>query len=90
MNSRQLRHELRHGRGGFLEQRHGIVPACRAAMGCMGLFALQVGIIKRLPQTAAVPPKWGHFGDLDAAYYRLTTVDASQAANLTYDQFRSA
>jgi uncharacterized membrane protein len=77
MTPKQLSQQLRHGKGGFLEQRRGIITCGLVAAGAMGIITLyQIGIIKHLPE----PPLPGFDADkVDAseeAYSYLQIPDA--------------
>ena len=78
MNAGQLSRELRHGTGGFLEQRRGIVAMALAAMGCMGLIVLyQMGIIKHLPEPDLSELDADKVDASDEAYSYFETPDAA-------------
>lgn len=77
LRPRELSRELRHGKGGYLPHRRGIIVLSLLSLGCMGFISLyQMGIVRHLPD----PPLPGMDADKvdasDEAYGHFQMGDA--------------
>lgn len=77
LRPRELSRELRHGKGGYLPHRRGIVGLSLLSMGCMGLISLyQMGIVRHLPDPPLPRMDADRVDASDEAYGHLQMGDA--------------